>query len=186
MDLRALSPPNNTVPEQQLNSLMRSDQARLFMNALILLRYLTCVFSHSSLARRECAEIIDYTYENCREQRFTGVLAPMNSDSHNQRCLSQQGKVSVNIRPMLHTLLGLVFHFWASGMWKEAWVNISFHNCVFPAHHFFTHVQFFFNAQVKLFGYHIVHMFLHFSSKENMYKTDSQVFVSIRKPYYWS
>lgn len=86
MDLRALSPPNNTVPEQQLNSLMRSDQARLFMNALILLRYLTCVFSHSSLARRECAEIIDYTYENCREQRFTGVLAPMNSDSHNQRC----------------------------------------------------------------------------------------------------
>lgn len=56
------------------------------MNALILLRYLTCVFSHSSLARRECAEIIDYIYENCREQRFTGVSTHMSSDSHHQRC----------------------------------------------------------------------------------------------------
>ena len=38
-------------------------QARLFMNALILLQCRTCVFSHSDLAERECAEVIDYTSE---------------------------------------------------------------------------------------------------------------------------
>lgn len=48
---------------------------------------ITCVFSHSGLARRECAEVIDYTSENYREQRLSQfVLAHMSSNSPNQHC----------------------------------------------------------------------------------------------------